>query len=852
MASTLDLYIDTSSGNLIDGGSVVGGAIPILTRNDSYNLRLRLLEKSAAGAFNDIDTSGTSLKVGIGNIEDSPTDGSYLLTINGITSSAIAYNATAISVYTAISNNVSTVSIYGADSFGSYLLTATQPNTAMSFGADSFTLFPASSVIINTRRNPATAVYAQQVVKLVRDPIVYADTFINAPTADQITLTKIADGGIGQNTTWDLSFGQQVVGGLYALNWGGTSTTGIAPFASATSVQAQINSGINTITSNMTVKDNGKGGYTLQFVGRLSQTVVATPLLLDASGVNFLPLKQTTLTINTSGVEDAFASSGEDKITPTIEIEITKNGTPKTIYQGSVSIRKDLITTGAVVPGDQASYYTKAESNALFFPSVCGGFNFTAGALLDGGAVTAINYNTRNLLDASGNNAVSWGDGVQFQSAGLGFYGATPIIKPTNTDLINAVSSLGLIGSGVTYGTITFPGFDGNSATTFTFTAPTIVLPTLASISMGTSGLKIGTTTGQRVGFFNAAPVAQPVTMNVISALTNLGLIASSVTLGVITGFISDSATNVDATNRKLFRTSSNALGVDYGNGIAYGLNDQHSINYGQRALKVSSGVTSAEWSSTGVTFFHGISFNDNSSLANITLPTSLGTKIGTTTSQKLAFYNSTPIVQPSNTNVVSALQSLGLISSTVTIGSNVSGYVADSATNINATGRALVDASSVTAVNYGTRQLIHASGSQAISFGAGLAFSNTPLGLYGTTPTAQPSNINVVSGLINVGLIASGTTYGVLPQSPRTVTTLTSVTFGTLAGTDQHYRDVVVTGAEVNDIVLIGLPSAVSAGIVIQGVAYKANTVCLSATHADTGSVALNTATYRITVIGY
>jgi hypothetical protein len=45
MASTLDLYIDTSSGQLIDGGSVIGGALPTLTRNDAYTLRLRLLEK---------------------------------------------------------------------------------------------------------------------------------------------------------------------------------------------------------------------------------------------------------------------------------------------------------------------------------------------------------------------------------------------------------------------------------------------------------------------------------------------------------------------------------------------------------------------------------------------------------------------------------------------------------------------------------------------------------------------------------------------------------------------------------------------------------------------------------------
>jgi hypothetical protein len=125
-------------------------------------------------------------------------------------------------------------------------------------------------------------------------------------------------------------------------------------------------------------------------------------------------------------------------------------------------------------------------------------------------------------------------------------------------------------------------------------------------------------------------------------------------------------------------------------------------------------------------------------------------------------------------------------------------------------------------------------------------------MGFYGSTPTAQPANINAVSGMIAVGLLASGTTYGVLPTSPYTVTTLTSVTFGTVAANDQHYRDVTVTGAVVNDVVLLGLPAAVSAGAVIQGVVYKTNTVCLSCTNADTGSLAINTATYRITVIGY
>ena len=542
MAATLDLYIDTASGNLVDGGSVVGGALPTLTRNDTYTLRLRLLEKQPNGSLDDIDLSSSSLKAAIGNIEEVPSGGSFKLSINGITSSAIPFNATAISVYTAISNNVSTVALYGSDTYGSYLLTATQPNTAMSFGSDSFTLFPTSSVLVGTRRNPATSIEAQQVVKLVRNPIVYADTFTTAPTASELVLTKLSDGGTGTNETYELTVGPRVRGGLFSLNFGGTSTTGIAPFTSAVSVQGAISSGINTITSNISVQENGKQGYIIQFTGRFAQTNVTTLLQLDASGVNFIPFQQTTLTINTAEVEDAFADSGESTITPTLEIELTQGGTPKTVYQGDVTIRKDLITVGSTVPGNQAAYYTKAEADALF---------------------------------------------------------------------------------------------------------------------------------------------------------------------------------------------------------------------------------------------------------------------------------------------------------------------VEDSVSNVNAAGRALVDSTSVTAFNYDTRLLLNSSGSQVVSYGAGLALSGV-IGFYGATVTAQPANINVVSGLINVGLIASGTTYGVFPQSAQTLTTIASLAFGTLAGHSTSAGNVTVTGAAVGDLVLVGLPTAVSAGVVVQGVVFAANTVCMTAINGSNASKTIGTADYRITVIDY
>lgn len=54
------------------------------------------------------------------------------------------------------------------------------------------------------------------------------------------------------------------------------------------------------------------------------------------------------------------------------------------------------------------------------------------------------------------------------------------------------------------------------------------------------------------------------------------------------------------------------------------------------------------------------ININD---AGNIVLGTTTGTKIGTATNQRLAFYNSTPIVQPSG-NILTALTNLGLVAS--------------------------------------------------------------------------------------------------------------------------------------------------------------------------------------------
>jgi len=546
MAQSLDIYIDTTNGNLVAAGSARNGTLPTLTRNDSYNLRVRLQERDQAGLLRDLDTTSSSIKLGIGKIDADPTDGQFKLVLNSVTSNAISFNATPAQVYNAISAIASSgvgVTTYGQEEFA-YLITSATLNTAMSFGGDAFTLFPTSSVLVSTRRFPTSSVAAQQVVRLVRNPAVFSDTFVASPTAGVVSLTKVQDGSATQNETYDLAVGSDAEGGSVVLNYGTNSTTAIPIGATAASFQEALTSITAISTGNISVDiGNNAGNYSISFVRNLGLTNITTALTLDASGVIFGSFLQTTVTMATAELDELFAEAGADTITPKIEVELTQGGTPKTVLQTDVTVRRDLLTSGSAVPAAQASYLTAAESYAAF---------------------------------------------------------------------------------------------------------------------------------------------------------------------------------------------------------------------------------------------------------------------------------------------------------------------VRNSTTGVNSAARSLADSSAVTSIAFGARTLNNSSGTVVVSYGAGLSFANTPLGFYGASVTAQPANINAVSGLIAVGLLATGVSYGVLPQSPYTVTTLASVTFGTIAGSDQHYRDVVVTGAAVNDIVLVGLPSAVSAGIVIQGVAYKANTVCLSAIHSDTGSVALNTATYRITVIGY
>lgn len=200
---------------------------------------------------------------------------------------------------------------------------------------------------------------------------------------------------------------------------------------------------------------------------------------------------------------------------------------------------------------------------------------------------------------------VSGAEKIQLASTGLNFIDSFPInlgsandgkLVFTGTqlqlqsDLVTSTDSLLLRGG--TNGVMTAVG----ATTQLTITSLLGTYIDAFNMAFGTTtGTKIGTATNQKLGFFNATPVVQQTAATDLgTTLSNLGLRAS---------------------------------------GTAYPI------------------TTSGAVSLTG-DFTHGTgtaTFNNGMTIAdakNIILNTTTGTKIGTATTQKLGFFNATPVVQ--------------------------------------------------------------------------------------------------------------------------------------------------------------------------------------------------------------
>jgi hypothetical protein len=145
---------------------------------------------------------------------------------------------------------------------------------------------------------------------------------------------------------------------------------------------------------------------------------------------------------------------------------------------------------------------------------------------------------------------------------------------------------------------------------------------------------------------------------------------------------------------------------------------------------------------------------------ATIAVGTSTGTKIGIATSQKLAFYNSTPIVQPSG-NALTALSNLGLVASPTLAQSDITNLISDLAAKV--AGRASATDNAIVRYDGTSGKLVQDSGVTISDGGAIVAGTSTG--------TEKSLYINHNTNGRTVDIVNNGTGYALSLSNPNTPT---------------------------------------------------------------------------------
>lgn len=501
--------------------------------------------------------------------------------------------------------------------------------------------------------------------------------------------------------------------------------------------------------------------------------------LFDVSGTNLFRLDNTSgfrLTFDASVLSSVRTVTFQDADGTVAYLSNINAGTVTSVgfTGGLISVGNPTTTPAFTVAGTSGgivyfnSTSTWASSNVL----ASGALVIGAGA---GGAPTTTTTGT-GVLTALGINTSSAGGLVLFNGAGgtpssltgtniTGTAsGLTAGNVTTNANLTGAItsvgnaSSLGSFSSANLLGALTDEVGTGKSVFNINPNFTGITLDDASNIVLNTTtGTKIGTGTTQKLGFYNATPVAQQ-TGSVITGLNNLGLFtgatitASDVTLANLT------ATDATLTFSGTYNGSTaRTIGINLSNANTWAAIQTFStpvIN----GLATGTGVASAATASTIVTRDANANINiNNNNLGYTTTATAAGTTTLTVSSTALQYFTGS-----TTQTVVLPVASTLVLGQRYIIVNNSSGVVTVNSSGSNAV--MVLAASTATTIT-----CILTSGTDAASW-------STTIGLVSSVSNADGSiTITPTTGAVVATLnVANGNQWSANTTFSRAITTST------------------------------------------------------------------------------
>ena len=203
--------------------SLFPAAFPTFVKGDTGQINLYFLKATGNinSPFTVEDMSGASVKFAVGTRTGIPRSGTFKLSFAGETSGAIAYNATAGAISSAL-NSLSAITSIGKVSVDgtmatNFVISFNSAGTRSAITADTSHLIPTASALIDERLAGDSTTNEIQELQIRLAPAVYQPTWTDLGTALTVSVATTLTGSTLQNEVQRISFSRPPYQGSFRI-----------------------------------------------------------------------------------------------------------------------------------------------------------------------------------------------------------------------------------------------------------------------------------------------------------------------------------------------------------------------------------------------------------------------------------------------------------------------------------------------------------------------------------------------------------------------------------------------------------------------------------------------------------
>ena len=333
---------------------------PTLTfkQGDSVNMELHLVKRSLVGGLEVVEfPTNCTVRVAIGKLDATPTAGTFTVTYNGDTTTALAYNASASAIQTALNALASITAAGGVTvaivSNSMFRVAFNSVGVRSGFTTDTAGLVPTSSTKVIEMRAGTTELTAIFLFKTKQSAVAFQNSWADSP-APSITITELVENRSKRvsisptplSGSWTLTTTQDIAPKIEADDfdlenlptyWGQTIPYRWVPFATAF-----LHYGTGEEVYHMDIVQTGLTSW--DFTVKQNYEIPEDYTMPMTASGNFTKFPSKIGTLNFNTVEVEYALNGQASVTASIEVEIEKeNGDRWTALQTNCVIVNDLI-----------------------------------------------------------------------------------------------------------------------------------------------------------------------------------------------------------------------------------------------------------------------------------------------------------------------------------------------------------------------------------------------------------------------------------------------------------------------------------------------------------------------------